>query len=72
MIQLIIFTNSDSLALARFMWRIYIRTHFQHSPLHIYITHKMFESTGPEVNKGVETVGPVYFYSVLLVSLCVW
>jgi len=29
MIRLILFSNSDSLALAHFMWRIYIRTHFQ-------------------------------------------
>ena len=37
-------------------------------PLHIYITHRMFGSTGPGANKSVEIVGPVYLYSVLLLS----
>ena len=37
-------------------------------PLHIYITHRMFGSTGPGANKSVEILGPVYLYSVLLLS----
>jgi len=31
----------------------------------------MFGSTVPETNESVETVGPVYLYSVLLLSVCV-
>lgn len=36
--------------------------------LHIYITYRMFGSTGPGANKRVEILGPVYLHSVLLLS----
>ena len=37
-------------------------------PLHIYITHRMFGSTGPRASKRVEILDNVYLHSVLLLS----
>ena len=39
-----------------------------HCTLHIYVTYRMFGSTGPRANKSVEIVGPVYLHPVLLHS----
>ncbi len=50
--------------------------HTLYTPLHVYITYRMFGSTGHRDNKSVEILGPVYLHSVLLlsglaVSMCV-
>src|SRR4029434_9124135 len=43
-------------------------TAHRNPPLHIYITYRVFRSTGPGANKSLEIVGPVYLKSVLLLS----
>ena len=63
--RLIFFSNSYSLVTYQNTFSMTI--HCTPSP-HIYITYRMFGSTGPGANKSVEIVGPVYLHSVLLLS----